>query len=300
MEDRKYTSTCEISVADDVATITLLPMDLWLEKAGVTPAMTAELDAWYDLHSDLARAIVEVRERRDVRVIVITGARDGTFAANPTDPDEAPFYAGPRDAEGKPMRRTFTPNHYLRTFTGVNKQHEAIASCEKPIIAKVNGNAFGNGLGIMLSCDMIAARDDALMVEYHMGLDEWPSDLAPDISRYVAACRMRGIVPGDGGLAWVPLYMTPARAKEFLMLGRPYTAKDFEQMGIINYAVPAERLGPLVDDLVQRLLSRPQPALVMTKRIANRSVMQHLNLTLDAGSYAEWLSIALGGRPELG
>lgn len=178
--------------------------------------------------------------------------------------------------------------------------HEISAECEKPIIAKVNGNAFGGGLSMMLACDIIVARDDAIMCDYHMALEEWPADLAPDISAFVGALPpAMAVVPGDGGIAWVPQYLSPARAKEFLLLGRPYTAKDFERMGVINYAVPAERLDGLVDDLVKRLIARPPESIAMTKRLANRTVVQHLNLTLDAAAYAEWLELpSVGGVAE--
>lgn len=83
--------------------------------------------------------------------------------------------------------------------------------------------------------------------------------------------------------ALIPLYMSPCKAKEYLMLSQPYTGAELAQLGIINYAVPATELDAKVDDLVQRLLKRGAYALARTKRLVNRRVVSQLNLTLDAG-----------------
>jgi enoyl-CoA hydratase len=98
------------------------------------------------------------------------------------------------------------------------------------------------------------------------------------------------VVPGDGGCALVPLFMTPARAKEYLLLAREYTASELARLGIINYAVPANKLDATVDDIVARLLKRPAYALAWAKRIANKRVTDHLNMTLDAASAYEQLN----------
>ena len=61
-------------------------------------------------------------------------------------------------------------------------------------------------------------------------------------------------MPGDGGVSLAPLYFSPPLAKEFLMLGREYTARELAQHGLINYAVPASELDATVANLVWRLL----------------------------------------------
>jgi len=289
-------SSCDVRIEDDIATLSVMPASLWEERAGVTPDMYGTLDRWWEVHPDLARAMEQVRNRDDVRVIVLTGAKDGIFCYHNFDLADTALY----------QARSRQPPHprgwMYRAVKGLMQHHQIAADCEKPIIARVNGDALGGGLAMALSSDFIVAREDAIMFDYHMGLESWIPGHGPDISRFVeaqAARSTRGVrnamPPGDGGLAWIPQYMSPARAKEFLMLGRPYTAKDFEQMGIINYAVPADEVDAIVDDLAQRIIRRPPEMIAMTKRVANRGVVQHLNMTLDAGAYAEWL-----GRPSDG
>lgn len=62
------------------------------------------------------------------------------------------------------------------------------------------------------------------------------------------------------------------------------------RLGIINYAVPPQDLDRKVNDIVERLLARGAYALAMAKRVANRRVVEHLNMTLDAGVGYEMVS----------
>jgi enoyl-CoA hydratase/carnithine racemase len=57
------------------------------------------------------------------------------------------------------------------------------------------------------------------------------------------------------------------------------------------WEIHADLARALVDELVKRLIARPPESIAMTKRLANRAVVQHLNLTLDAVAYAEWLEL---------
>jgi enoyl-CoA hydratase/carnithine racemase len=281
-----------IDVKDEVATLTVLPVSMWEERYGITPEMRSTLDRWWENHSDLAAALAEVRDREDVRVIVITGGKDDCFAVNAVSDGDWERMRMPSDTPWP-----FVPGWSFRQFKGIIQHHETAVACEKPIIAKVNGDAIGGGLMMALSCDIIAAVDDAIVMDSHMALDDWPAEYAPDISRFSPrADPARAVVPGDGGVALVPLYLTPTRAKEFLILGRPYTSVEFERMGVFNYAVPRAELDGLVDDLCRRIISRPPEHVAMTKRLANRSVAHHLNMTLDAAAYAEWVGLpSIGG-----
>jgi enoyl-CoA hydratase/carnithine racemase len=115
------------------------------------------------------------------------------------------------------------------------------------------------------------AQEDAVFMDHHMG------GPIPGRDRFFSN------VPGDGGCALIPLFMTPCKAKEYLMLAKPYTAAELERMGLINYAVPATALDAKVEELTRGLLARGAFALAWTKRLANRHVVEQLNRVLDAG-----------------
>lgn len=255
-------SSLSIERRDQVATITLRRRD----RAADEPLPNR--------HWELANLFDELRADDSVRVIVLTGT-DGRFSVPPhsLERDRA---AGP----GERSREYPTdPSRAWHTFTGIVRTHQAMAEIEKPIVAKVNGDAIGFGQTLVFASDIIVAVEHAIIADHHLGMGE----IEPGGHDF-------GVVPGDGGTALLPLYLSPARAKEYLMLGRVYRAAELAALGAINYAVPADKLDAAVDDLVRRLLARPAYALAWTKRVANRRVVDHLNMTLDAGVAYEMAS----------
>ena len=114
--------------------------------------------------------------------------------------------------------------------------HQTMAEIEKPIVAKVSGDAAGFGSSLMFNSDIIVAREDVRIMDHHMS--------GVFTANYSGVMKEGGhefsSIPGDGGVSLVPLFMTPARAKEYLMLAKPYTAKELADLGIINYAVPGQ------------------------------------------------------------
>jgi enoyl-CoA hydratase/carnithine racemase len=153
-----------------------------------------------------------------------------------------------------------------------------MAELEKPIVGKITGDAIGFGSSLAFACDLIVASEDVQFIDIHLGMAEVPYG-----PRF-------GITTGDGGSSLVPLFMSPAKAKEYLMLAKPYSARELAGMGVINYAVPAGELDAMVADLVERLLKRSAYALAWTKRTANRHVVNQLNLTLDAAAAYEMVN----------
>lgn len=190
-------------------------------------------------HWELATMLSALRRDEGVRVIVLTGAEDGVFSAGPrTERYDSDAVKGSRN----------DPVLTWKTFQSIVQLHEEMAAIEKPIVAKVNGEATTLGSSLVFGSDLVVAREDALIADFHLGMG------ADGIgSRY-------GLVPGDGGAALVPLHMPPMKAKEYLMLAKQYTAKELAAAGYINYAVPAEELDRTVDDLVDgSWLDHPTP-----------------------------------------
>ncbi len=251
----KY-KTLKVEVKGQVATMTVANVES-LPKPGERPP---------DAHWELAQAFSDLRSDNRVRVIVMTGPGNGIF------------HAGLRNRYGKPAPRD-QGNEWLN-FTGCRRVHQEMAESEKIIVGKVNGDAIGFGQSMLFSCDLVIAREDAIIADFHLAMGEIDK-YGPDF----------GVVPGDGGCALAPLFMTPMKAKEYLFLGKQYTAADLARMGIINYAVPADQLDSTVDQIVTRLLKRSAYGLAWAKRVANRRVVNHLNMTLDAAAAYEQVNM---------
>jgi enoyl-CoA hydratase len=227
-------------------------------------------DREYNLHWELAEIMSRARGWNDVRVIVLTGLADGAF--------QTPFPIGEYGAAEARSQKT-DPKKLWTLFTGASRLHEATTGIEKPVIAKVNGDAIGFGQSIMFSCDLIVARDDARIYDHHLSNGEGGFGLP------------YGVTPGDGGLAFVPSHMTPVRAKEYLMLAKEYSAKELADMGAINYAVPAEQLDAVTDGLVQKLLQQSAYSLAWTKRVVNRQFVADMHSRMDASAAYELVDI---------
>ena len=255
--DSAYKSI-DVELDDQVATVSLLPQE-----------DTMESDELVDLHWDLGDAFSHLRGNNDVRVVVLQSAAIDHF-----------YYPPAGDVMESDLGESFLvdPVGAWHTWTGILRLHAEMAELEKPIVAKVHGDAASFGQSLVLACDLIVAAEDAVIVDSHM-----------DNSSDLPGSRI-SVVPGDGGGALAPLYFSPPLAKEYLMLSRAFTAAELAEFGLINYAVPSSELDEKVDELVDGLLSRSAYALAWTKRIANRHVVHQLNQTLDASAAYEMVT----------
>ena len=189
--------------------------------------------------AEVGKALNELRDDNTVRVIIITGQGD--------------VFTSPPSAYGHHAQ----PGSDWDIMSGVTRAVEAMCTIEKPLIAKVNGNAVGFGANLVLACDFIVAREDAIIADHHMSGGELVVD--GEVKGSADQC----IVTGDGGAVFAPLKMPLNIAKEYLMLARPFTAKELAAIGVVNYAVPAAQLDAKTDEIVERLLKRNAYALAL-------------------------------------
>ena len=261
---------------NSVATIKIKPFER-------TQREGANHKDYVDVHTAIAVALETLRWDDSVRIIVITGSEDGEFYWAPGPG----YYDQQRLDRMNPAKRgTGRWSHEQ----GAARTTEALAMIEKPVIARVNGHASSNGQSILFGCDLIVAREDAIITENHLGLASVTDhDGVPHGYPFP-------MTPGDGAGALVPLYMPPTKAKEYLFLSPKYTAKQLEAMNIVNYAVPMDQLDVVLDDLIARLLERPARLLARTKRAVNKMLINQVNLAYDVLAHSEALDFWELGR----
>ena len=157
------------------------------------------------------------------------------------------------------------PRPGLAQLSAIIRCHQTLAEMEKPVVGKINGDAVGFGQSMAFACDIIVAREDAVFMDHHMGGVRETVDESGNVRQMGHEFSN---VPGDGGLALIPLLMPLPRAKEYLMLAEPYKATDLAELGIINHAVPAAELDAKVDDIVPAaaLEGRLHPGLDQARR----------------------------------
>ncbi len=154
------------------------------------------------------------------------------------------------------------PAIFERTIREAKEIVLSILDCEKPIIAKVNGDAIGLGATLALLCDVVFAAETARIGDPHV---------------------RAGLVAADGGAIIWPQLVGYARAKEYLLTGKLLPAAEAERIGLINHAVPADALDAAVADFALRLAKGAQQAIRWTKATINIGLKQLAASMLDAG-----------------
>ena len=128
----------------------------------------------------------------------------------------------------------------------------------KPVIAAVNGYAFGGGCELALACHMRLASENAVM-----GL--------PEVKL--------GIIPGYGGTQRLPRLVGPGRALELILSARNVKAEEAERIGLVNRVVPLAELVPEAVKLAQAILKNGPLAV----EAALECVVRGMQLPLDQG-----------------
>ncbi|TKB49244.1 crotonobetainyl-CoA hydratase [Ferrimonas sediminicola] len=160
------------------------------------------------------------RDDPELRVAIITGAGERFFSAG-WDLKAA--------AEGEAPDADFGPGG----FAGLTE----LFDLDKPVIAAVNGYAFGGGFELALAADMIVCADNA-------------SFALPEAKL--------GIVPDSGGMLRLPKVMPQAIVNEMMMTGRRMDAEEALRWGVVNRVVPVEQLMESARELAAQIaLSAP-------------------------------------------
>jgi enoyl-CoA hydratase len=217
----------------------------------------------------LASAFPELRYDDQIRVIVVTGRNDGEFYRfSRRSHWDDPRYGGRLNmAEG----RGFT--YYAGRAQGAPPMLESLLLMDKPVVARVNGDAIGLGYSLVFACDIVVAREDALFADGFMGLGEIVD----------GAGEQRGFpwAMTPNGSSLMQLFAPPTKLKELMLLSKTMTASELATMNAINYAVPASELDAVVDEVVEKLLARPASVLAHAKRVCNKGMLAAWNLTSD-------------------
>lgn len=179
--------------------------------------------------AEVGEAFVALEGDPDVRAIVLTGAGRG-FSAG-LDMQEAGAQRGGGAAAGRaaiavPMAKL-------------------IRQMRKPVIAAINGVAYGMGFTIPLCCDMRLAADEA------------------KISLFFTRA---GLIPELGSTYLLPRLIGMGRALELCCTARTLDGKEAERLGLVNRSVPLARLPEAVKEVTDQILECAPMAVAMAKK----------------------------------
>jgi enoyl-CoA hydratase/carnithine racemase len=215
----------------------------------------------FDLLHRLRDQVDRVRHRRDVRVIVVTGAGEKAFCSG----------ADLKERAGLP------PEKVKEFIFTIRNLFTAVEQLGMPVIAAVNGVALGGGTELALACDIRIAAATA-----SMGLTE----------------TRLAIIPGAGGTQRLPRLIGRGRAKELIFTGRRVEAAEALQLGLVNRVVPAEALADECRRVAAMICETGPIAIEQAKYAINHGLETDLATGLAIESAAYWMCIPTEDRLE--
>lgn len=196
---------------------------------------------------EMLDAMAVCRERPDIKVIILTGAGDKAFCSGGDQHYKGT--GGYIDSDGVPR-------------LNVLDLHKAIRSIPKPVIAMVNGYAIGGGHVLHVVCDLTIASENARFGQTGPKVGSFDAGFG---SSYLARC------------------VGQKKVREIWFLCQQYTAKEAEQMGMVNKVVPFDELEQATMEWARIIMKRSPMAIRMIKRALNAELDGQRGLMEFAG-----------------
>ena len=196
---------------------------------------------------DLLDVFTDLFARPDAyRAVVVTGAGERAFCAG----------GDLKERQGM-SDETWQAQHLI-----FERMIRAVLEAPMPVIAAVNGAAYAGGCEISLGCDFIYAARTA---------------------RFALTEVTIGIMPGAGGTQTLPRAVGLRRAKEILLTGRPFSAEQAYEWGMVNRLCEP---GSVVQDAVETATAIADNAPISIRQ-AKRSMHYGVNMSLADGMLFE-------------
>ncbi|RLF36305.1 MAG: 2-(1,2-epoxy-1,2-dihydrophenyl)acetyl-CoA isomerase [Thermoplasmata archaeon] len=203
------------------------------------------------LGEELYSVLKNISSNLDIRAVVIKGTGKGFCGGG--DVKEMHF------AKDKPK--------FLRDLTkAIHKCVVEIRNMEKPVIAAVNGAAFGAGFSLALACDIIIAVKTARFSTAFIGI---------------------GLAPGCG-TQFFTRTVGYQKACEYILTSKVFNSEEARELGIVNRVVESDELETTVEEFVDKFRNLPSIAVGKAKMLINKSfendMITHLELESKTAS----------------
>jgi len=200
--------------------------------------------------SELGDAIESAKNDNNVTGIIITGAGDKAFVAGADISEIAEL----TELNGR---------HFAEKGQQV---FENISTCEKPVIAAVNGFALGGGCELAMACHIRVAVSSAKFGQPEVNL---------------------GLIPGYGGTQRLTRLVGQGRALELMMTGDLIHAEEAYRIGLVNHIVSdAEELTNKVDSIMNKILKKAPLAIGMVISCVNAAMSAKNGYQVEANGFA--------------
>lgn len=196
---------------------------LTLNRPDTHNALSAQMIA------ELTEAALVIDSRPDIRLVVLTGAGESFCAGGDLKWMKSNF--------GKPRAQMVSESAGLATMLA------AMDSMSKLLIGRINGQAYGGGVGMVSVCDIVIAADDARFCLTEVTLGLTPANISP----YVVARMGR------------------SNARRTFLNARPFSGAKAVELGLIHESVSRESLDEAIEKEIDYALRCAPGAVAATK-----------------------------------
>src|SRR5277367_301540 len=184
---------------------------------------------------ELRAAFHDIKGDATIRVVIFTGSGEKAFIAG-------------ADISELARQDAVTGKEY--THRGQNVL-DLIENLGKPVIACINGYAFGGGCELAMACTMRLASENAKLGQPEVKL---------------------GIMPGYGGTQRLPRLVGKGIAMQLNLTGEPITAQEAHRSGLVNEVVAAAELIPRAEAIAQKIIANAPLAVQYTLEAVNKGL----------------------------
>jgi len=197
------------------------------------------------LGQELYVVLKEINTEPEIRAVVLQGTGKGFCGGG----DVKEMY----DAKDK--------SKFLRDLTkAIHRCVIEMRTMEKPVIAAVNGAAYGAGLSLALACDIIISVKEAKFGTAFIGI---------------------GLAPGCGTQFFTKI-VGYQKACEYILTSKTFSAEEAKKLGIVNIVVDSNQLENKIDEFIEKFKKLPPIAVGKAKMLINKSqendMITHLEL----------------------
>ena len=178
---------------------------------------------------EMSQAFTYCRDTLDIRVVILTGAGDKAFCSG--GDMHVKGRGGYVGSDGVPRLNVLDVQMHIRRLP-------------KPVIAMVNGYAIGGGHVLHVVCDLTVASENAIF-----------GQTGPKVGSFDAGL----------GASYLARIVGQKKAREIWYLCRQYSAKEAEQMGLVNKVVPFDQLEDETVAWCETIMERSPLAIRMMK-----------------------------------
>lgn len=198
--------------------------------------------------TELAQAFTDLGGRADVRAIVL--------AAN------GPAFCAGADLNWMRRMADYTRDENLADAAKLAEMLRLIYACPKPTVARVQGDVFAGGMGLVAACDMAVSVDTATYCLSEVKLGLIPATISPYVIRAMGA----------------------RAAHRYFLTAERFTAAEAHRIGFVHEVVTADALDAKVAELTQALASASPNAVRAGKQLVLDVAEREINAALIAGT----------------